>query len=123
MKPVNIHPIVRDRSLIVEKVNREEEPPFVLIERHFPRIADAIHLMWGNRELDDYLQKMIVADRTDRGGFPEEVLGALLKLYNQHAEQFQFQKPEDVWAKGDRLDRVKRGSLMSLPERRKDLVH
>lgn len=76
----------------------EEEPPFITVERHYPRIAAAIHLMWGNAELEDYLDKLIVTDRGGREGFPVEVHKALLKLYNQHASLFNFRRPADVWA-------------------------
>jgi hypothetical protein len=85
----------------------EEEPPLFVITRLFPRIAAAIELMWGNRELDGYMTKLILADRGDRAGFPKEVLAALLKLHNQHAAQFQFGRPEDEWAQEDRINRLK----------------
>jgi hypothetical protein len=85
----------------------EEEPPLFILQRQFPRIASAIELLWGDRELDGYLQKLILADRGDRAGFPKEVLAALLKLYNQHHARFNFPSPEDKWAQADRIDRVK----------------
>ena len=85
-----------------------EEPPLFIIRRQFPRIASAIELMWGDRDLDGYMHKLILADRTDREGFPAPVLLALLKLHNQHVRQFKFGSPEDAWAVEDRMDRVKR---------------
>lgn len=83
-----------------------EEPPFFIIARLFPRIAEAIKLMWGERDLDDYLKKLIMADRTERAGFPKEVLAALLKLYNQHVMQFNFTSPLRMWAQEDRHERA-----------------
>ncbi len=85
----------------------EAEPPFFIVARQFPRIAAAIELMWGNRELDEYLHKMIMTDRGDRAGFPKEVIAALLKLHNQHVARFRFMSREDAWAQEDRIDRVK----------------
>jgi hypothetical protein len=85
-----------------------EEAPLIIIRRLFPRIASAIELMWGDRELDGYLNKLILADREDRAGFPAPVLLALLKLNNQHVRQFKFAGSEDVWTVEDRMNRVKK---------------
>jgi hypothetical protein len=87
----------------------EEEQPFVIVEARFPRIAQAIHLMWGHVELEDYLHNLIVADRRGREGFPDAVHAALLKLYNQHASLFKFAaRTEDVWSRGpDAKQRLK----------------
>jgi hypothetical protein len=75
-----------------------EEPPFITVERDYPRVAKSIELLWGHVELDQYLQKLIIADRGDREGFPKPVLGALLKLYKQHSSQFNFARETDAWA-------------------------
>lgn len=90
----------------------EDGPPLVVVRRQFPRIASAVELMWGDRALDGYLQKLILSDRGDRDGFPKDVLAALLKLYDQHNDRFHFQAPEDSqafednWSQEDRIDRV-----------------
>lgn len=97
-----------DQSLPSNGVPVDEEPPFFIVARLFPRIAAAIELMWGNRELDGYLHRLIMADRGDRAGFPMDVLAALLKLHNQHSARFNFQTLEDAWAQEDRINRVKR---------------
>jgi hypothetical protein len=75
-----------------------EEAPFITIERDYPRVAKSIELLWGHVELDQYLQKLIIADRGDREGFPKTALVALLKLYKQHASQFGFSRASDEWA-------------------------
>ena len=75
-----------DREIIREV----EEHPFVVIAREHPRVAKAIEMTWGHRELDDYLQKLIVADRGDREGFSRPTMSALMKLSKQHGEQFRF---------------------------------
>jgi len=81
-----------------------EEPPFVTIERDYKRVANAIELMWGSKELDVYLQKLMLDDRGGRAGFPERVLAAIIKLYDQHTAQFKFTKTGhgDTWS-GDPL--------------------
>ena len=115
MLPFNRHTINRFKSAEAEveiEEPEEGEPPFFIVRRLFPRIADAIELMWGNRELDDYLNKLILVDRADRGdraGFPREVLAALLKLNNQHSARFKFKRPEDAWAQEDRIDPLRKG--------------
>jgi hypothetical protein len=75
----------------------EEEPPFVTVKRDYPRVANAIEMTWGHRELEDYLRKLIMPDRGDREGFPKPVLAALLKLYRQHTTQFSFAQATDAW--------------------------
>lgn len=79
----------------------EQEQPFVIVQAGFPRIAEAIHMMWGHVELEGYLHGLIMADRAGREGFPAAVHAALLKLYNQHASLFKFAAPrtEDVWSR------------------------
>ena len=105
----NRPPVYRERTPAPDPKPQvvEEEPPLFVIRRHFPRIADAIELMWGERELDGYLNNLILADRSDREGFPRPVLQALLKLHDQHARQFQFRRPEDEWALEAQKDRSK----------------
>jgi hypothetical protein len=82
------------------KVEREETPPLFIIREHYPRIATAIELQWGTREMDFYFSNLIIDDRRDRAGFPREVLAAILKLSADHARRFQFDKKEpmaDQW--------------------------
>ncbi|MDP2639962.1 MAG: hypothetical protein Q8Q16_04740 [Betaproteobacteria bacterium] len=107
MNPINRHSTNQSQGPGSEENSEAEgqEPPFCVIQRLFPRIAKAIELMWGNPELDDYLHKLILDQRGDRVGFPAEVLGALLKLHNQHTARFKFQRPEDAWAQEDRINR------------------
>jgi hypothetical protein len=77
---------------------RAEEPPFVTVQKGYPRIAEAIETTWGHRELDDYLQRLIVTNHGDREGFPSPVLAALMKLSGQHALQFGFGRKSDMWS-------------------------
>jgi hypothetical protein len=88
------------------QVKIDEEPPLIIIERKFPRIARSIETLWGHRELDDYLTNLILADRTGREGFPPETLNALLKLHNQHGARFSFPSEEKSWERGPRVTRA-----------------
>jgi hypothetical protein len=109
MEPQIRPPVYREQNPVPEAkpAPADEEPPLFIVRRQFPRIAEAIELMWGERELDGYLNKLILADRSDREGFPKPMLQALLKLHNQHTSQFHFRSREDEWAVEDRVDRVK----------------
>jgi hypothetical protein len=90
-----------------------EEHPFIIIEREYPRVAKAIEMTWGHRELDDYLQKLIISDRGGRDGFPQQVLAALMKLSKQHASQFNFFPAEGVKATDKPAKRDPRDSRRS----------
>ena len=82
----------------VRKAAPVEQHPFIVIQRDFPRVAEAIEMMWGSPELDNYFEKLIVADRGDREGFPKPVLAALLSLFRQHTNRFRFARPGDKWS-------------------------
>jgi len=71
---------------------RDPWPP---LEAKFPRIAKAIRELWGKRELDDYLDRLLIDERGDRHGFPPEVVEALLTLSHRHADEFRFRMPGD----------------------------
>jgi hypothetical protein len=97
VKAVTIAPAIT--LSIAKTVARAEEPPFVTVKKGYPRIAEAIETTWGHRELDDYLQRLIVTNRGEREGFPGPVLAALMKLSGQHALQFSFDRPGDMWSR------------------------
>lgn len=69
----------------------DEVPPLDIVRERFPRIAKAIELMWGTRELESYLGKLIITERENREGFPPDVLSALLRISRQHAQEFVFE--------------------------------
>ena len=66
--------------------------------QNFKRISDAINILWGYKECDDYFYKLIINDREDRAGFPHEVLSALLKLHDIHSQEFKFNEPKDKFS-------------------------
>lgn len=71
-----------------------------VITEGYPRIARAIELMWGSPDMDDYFRALVIDDRRDRSGFPQEILGAILKLSVEHGKRFKFVRDDassDVW--------------------------
>ena len=70
--------------------SREDIVAKAVVRDRFPRIADIIDRLWGSRDLDDYLARLVICDRDNRAGFPPAVLDALLKISRWHAMTFQF---------------------------------
>jgi len=59
-----------------------------IIRKHNERVANSLDAMWGHRECDDYLRRLVF-DRADpadliRVGFKPEVIQALLVLSELH---------------------------------------
>lgn len=46
----------------------------------YPHIVESVCLMWGGREADDYLSKLVIDTRGGRRGFPRDVMEELLVL-------------------------------------------
>lgn len=69
---------------------REDVAAKSIVRERFPRIADMIEQLWGSRDLDDYLARLVICDRDSRAGFPPPVLEALLSISRLHAMAFQF---------------------------------
>jgi hypothetical protein len=57
-----------------------------LIEAKFPRVVQTVTLLWWERELRNYFEKLIVDERGDRDGFPPDVMQELLFLARLHRE-------------------------------------
>jgi hypothetical protein len=85
---------------------QEEQNPLDVLKKHYPHIHIKVDLLWGSPELHEYLTRIIFDDRYDkdggkpRQGFPKEVMAALLKLYNLHAEVISKHlkvTPHDIW--------------------------
>ncbi len=55
-----------------------------LLEKSVPRILDRIELLWGNKELIQYLDSLMLENRTDRRGFPLEVIRELVLVKQVH---------------------------------------
>ena len=54
------------------------------LEKHFPRIVDKILLMWGAKELPEYLNTLLLDNRGDRHGYPFEVIQEMMFLQEIH---------------------------------------
>ncbi|MBI5891007.1 MAG: hypothetical protein HZB47_10045 [Nitrosomonadales bacterium] len=59
-------------------------PPRQIIGEKFPKILTRIELLWGTLELHNYLEHTLFTDRSNRHGFPEDVLKALGEIHNEH---------------------------------------
>ena len=103
-------PLWADDFMPPAEIKKEETPPLFIIRDKSPRIARAIELMWGTREMDVYFNRLVVNDDNDRirrEGFPREVMAAILKLSADHARRFKFKHKEakaDAWG-ADRYQR------------------
>ena len=54
------------------------------IEQRFPRILARLVELWGRPEADAYLNGLLMADRADRQGFPDDVASELFRLSMIH---------------------------------------
>ena len=61
---------------------------YACVNEHYPRIADAIKLFWGHRELVTYIDGLLMDSRPGaRQGFPLELVESLTNLlHRQHAD-------------------------------------
>jgi hypothetical protein len=80
----------------------EERHPWPVVAEQFPRVAQAIFDLWGTPECDAYLNRLVIDDRGTRGGFPPEVMQALLDLSAQHQRQFGLAHSGPLWTSGAR---------------------
>lgn len=79
-----------DSTLPVLKQDEVFVDHLAIVNASFPRIAEAIKLLWGTPELHNYMTKLIVDDRhyetgTSRQGFPKDVMASLLAIFNKHS--------------------------------------
>ena len=58
----------------------------VTLETKFPRIFNKIVSMWGNTELDSFMEGLMVDDRGGRKGFPMDVMNDILLLSRLHEQ-------------------------------------
>ena len=82
------------------QLSKEEKEAHLAIikENGFERIANAISLMWGYKDLESYFENLLKDDRGNRQGFPPIVFKSILKLAaGHHAEFFSHETSADVW--------------------------
>ena len=58
------------------------------LEVGFPRVLQAIESLWGYSELNDYFRKLMIDERGDRDGFPQEVWEEIDLLQRIHQELY-----------------------------------
>jgi hypothetical protein len=57
----------------------------IQIESRFPRILENIVSLWGKPEMDAYFDELMVPDRHERQGFPDDVAMEIFHLSTIHA--------------------------------------
>lgn len=73
------------------------------LETGYPRVFNAIIDKWGNPELENYLEDLMVDKRGGRQGFPPDVMNDILTLSRIHGhvqsvKMAGVRKKEDVWS-------------------------
>lgn len=66
-----------------------------LLEYAHPHIAVRIKALWGLRECDEYITKLMLPVRLNREGFDEPTVQSLIGLQELHSKLFPQQ--HDVW--------------------------
>lgn len=74
-------------------------PPRQIIGEKFPKILERIELLWCSLELHKYLEQTLFTDRSNRQGFPMDVMRALGEIHIEHTRILKQMKiiTEDVW--------------------------
>lgn len=74
-------------------------PPRKIIGEKFPKILARIELLWCSLELHNYLERTLFTDRSNRHGFPEDVLQALGEIHIEHTRVLKQKKmiSVDIW--------------------------
>lgn len=80
-----------------------EQYPLTELEKKFPRIIERIVELWNKDELDKYLNELMIDDRGNRHGFPEEAASDILflrTLHDYHMRGVNEAKPSahSVWS-------------------------
>jgi len=63
------------------------------LETIFPNIAENLTLVWGNPECEDYLNKLMINNRSNRQGFSLDVMSELMLLIG-----ITERENPDIWA-------------------------
>jgi hypothetical protein len=66
---------------LAEKANAYPEQTV----QRFPHIAAKLIEVWGTQDGEHYLQDLLVCDRSDRHGFPDEVASEIFRLSVIHS--------------------------------------
>lgn len=84
----------QEAALLPQKI-----PPRQIIGEKFPKILLRIELLWCSLELHKYLERTLFTDRSNRHGFPEDVLRALGEIHIEHTLILRQKKilSVDIW--------------------------
>jgi hypothetical protein len=88
-------PALRERMLAHLGVEADAYPK--RLEQSYPRILARLVEIWGFPETDTYLSNLLVADRADRQGFPDDVAGELFRLSMIHDSLRLKESRSDGW--------------------------
>lgn len=81
----------------------EKRKDYEVIKNRFPHIAQRMDGLWGKQELHTYLNQLITSNKkTNRAGFPIEIMQALYHVMNLHDDFFpqmekRFTSNSDIW--------------------------
>lgn len=64
----------------IEPTRSENTQVKSALETIFPNIADNLTLVWGNPECEDFLNKLMINNRSNRRGFSLDVMSELMLL-------------------------------------------
>ena len=83
----------------VESVPAPKIPPRKIIGEKYPKILARIEILWCSLELHKYLEETLFTDRSNRQGFPVDVMTALGEIHAEHTLVLKQKKmiSEDVW--------------------------
>lgn len=68
-----------------ELLGKDDSHYPIQIERRYPRILEKVVTLWNKPDLDTYLNELMVSERHDRQGFPEDVAMEIFHLSTIHA--------------------------------------
>ncbi|MBI5007276.1 MAG: hypothetical protein HZB95_09145 [Nitrosomonadales bacterium] len=74
-------------------------PPREIIGDKYPKILTRIEMLWCSLELHKYLEETLFTDRSNRQGFPQDVMKALGEIHAEHTRVLKEKKliSDDVW--------------------------
>ena len=68
------------------------------IKQEFPKLYDNIVLFWGSKDFLEYIEKTVTSDRTNRQGFPPDIMQELFKIQTIHDKLYpQLNVIRDKW--------------------------
>lgn len=70
----------------------------VTIKELYPNISNKIAALWGTVQLHKFLNQVIIDDRGNRQGFPQPIISALMRVFQNHSKVVPHAlPPDDTW--------------------------